>query len=72
MKSPFLQVSEPGRENDFESVRCIDINTYDRCAFCHSKLVFSHDLNMTHAAVIETSNCPSCGASMNPKKFTLQ
>ena len=45
---------------------------YERCAFCSSKLVFSHDLNINYLQVIETSRCPGCGVSMLPKKYTLQ
>jgi hypothetical protein len=58
-------------ENEPECVKAIEVEKYERCTFCSSKLVFSHDLNLNYFQVIETSRCPGCGVSMLPKKFTL-
>lgn len=70
MRSPFTRVM-PNQENEPESVKSIMLETYERCTFCSSKLVFNHDLNLSYLEVIETSQCPGCGVAMNPKKFTL-
>jgi len=69
MRTPFVR---PQNENEPEPVRCIDLETYEKCSFCGSKLVFNHDLNLSHLQVVETCQCPGCGVSHNPKKFTLQ
>ncbi len=42
------------------------------CSFCDTKLLFTHDLNLSHLQVVESSRCPGCGVTMQPKTFTLQ
>jgi len=59
-------------EREPESLQAIFIETYEKCAFCGSKLIFSHDMNLSFLQVIEVARCPGCGVTMNPKKFTLQ
>ncbi len=70
MRTPFTRMTQ-NPENEPESVKSVLQDSYGRCNFCNSKLVFSHDLNLSFLEVIETSQCPGCGVSMNPKKFTL-
>jgi hypothetical protein len=60
------------KEVEPESLRAVFIESYEKCAFCGSKLVFSHDLNIGFLQVVEVARCPGCGVTMNPKKFTLQ
>ena len=72
MRTPFTRMSLSNQENEPETVKSIILESYERCNFCSSKLVFNHDLNLSYLQVIETSQCPGCGVSMNPKKFTLQ
>lgn len=72
MSNPYVREDILPQENEPESPKAIMLESYERCTFCHSKLVFSHDLNISFLQVIETSRCPGCGVSMNPKKFTLQ
>ncbi len=73
MKSPYTQpeTTQPHQDGEPESVRAVVVERYERCTYCHSKLVFSHDLNLSYLQVIETSRCPGCGVAMHPKKFTL-
>ena len=54
-----------------ERIKTVQMEKYERCTFCHSKLVFTHDLNISYFQVIETSRCPGCGVTMHPKRFTL-
>jgi hypothetical protein len=61
-----LQDREP------ESLQAIFIESYEKCGFCGSKLIFTHDMNLSFLQVIEVARCPGCGVTMNPKKFTLQ
>ena len=70
--SPYNPMDLNPRENEPEYIPTIILEKYEHCSFCHSKLVFSHDLNMQYLQVIETSRCPGCGVSANAKKFTLQ
>lgn len=72
MRSPFNPMELQQNEGEPETIRSILQEKYERCSFCNSRLVFSHDLNLQHLQVIETSRCPGCGVTANPKKFTLQ
>lgn len=72
MRTPYNRMALNQQETEPETVKCVMLEHYDRCHFCGSKLVFNHDLNLSILQVIETSQCPGCGVSMNPKKFTLQ
>lgn len=72
MKSPYSRPDIQRSEGEIEPVKSIVVEQYERCHFCNSKIVFSHDLNLTYLEVIETGRCPGCGVAMNPKKFTLQ
>jgi hypothetical protein len=71
MSNPYTRPSALANENEPETVKVVVREKYERCAFCNSKLLFNHDLNLHHFEVIETSRCPSCGVSMTPKKFSL-
>lgn len=71
MSTPYVR-EEMLKENEPEAIKCVLLDKYERCSFCNSKLVFSHDLNISFLQVIETSRCPGCGVTMNPKRFTLQ
>jgi hypothetical protein len=73
MRTPYDRPEETSsHEREPENVRTILKERYERCAFCNSKLMFSHDLNLSFLQVVETSRCAGCGVTMNPKKFTLQ
>jgi uncharacterized protein with PIN domain len=75
MRTPFSRMElferNESRETEGEA-KVLLTEKYERCAFCNSKLVFSHDLNINYLQVIETSRCPGCGVTMLPKKYTLQ
>ena len=64
----FLSVPEA---TDCEAARTDLREKFERCSFCNSKLLFSHDLNLSYFEVVESSRCPGCGVTMRPKKFTL-
>lgn len=72
MRSPYNSSEISPNENEPDTIRCIMMEKYERCSFCNSRLVFSHDLNIQYLHVIETSRCPGCGVTTNPKRFTLQ
>ena len=73
MRTPYTRMDlQRNHENEPEAVKAVVAEKYERCSFCNSKLVFSHDLNLSYLEVIETSQCPGCGVSAHPKKFTLQ
>ncbi len=71
MSTPFSRPEFFNEDDQIERTRCVQVEKYDRCTFCQSKLVFSHDLNISYFQVIETSRCPGCGVTMHPKRFTL-
>lgn len=70
MSTPFSRL-DYNEEDQPERIKSVQKDKYERCTFCHSKLVFSHDLNISYFLVIETSRCPGCGVTMHPKRFTL-
>ena len=70
MRTPFNRPDANEQEPDY--LHAVNVEKYERCTFCNSKLVFSHDLNISYLQVIETSRCPGCGVTAHPKKFTLQ
>ncbi|NBX92720.1 MAG: hypothetical protein EB078_12935 [Proteobacteria bacterium] len=72
MSSPYVRQDADLKENEPETLKAIFIETYEKCSFCNSKLVFTHDLNLGYLQVVEVARCPGCGVTMNPKKFTLQ
>lgn len=73
MRSPYVRPDvEKTIEDDPEILNHVILERYERCSFCNSKLVFSHDLNVNFLEVIETGQCPGCGVTKNPKKFSLQ
>jgi uncharacterized protein with PIN domain len=72
MRSPFSRIEPQEYERESESSKLLVMEKFERCAFCNSKLIFSHDLNLSYLQVIETGRCPGCGVSMSPKKYTLQ
>ena len=72
MRTPYTQLHLSHDESEPEVIRSVMLEKYERCTFCASKLIFSHDLNISTLQVIETSRCPGCGVSTQPKKFTLQ
>ena len=70
MSTPF-SLPDYIEEEQPERIKAVQMEKYERCSFCHSKLVFTHDLNISFFQVIETSRCPGCGVTMHPKRFTL-
>jgi len=72
MSSPYVCEDVEIKENEPESLKAVFMESYEKCGFCGSKLVFSHDLNIGFLQVVEVARCPGCGVTMNPKKFTLQ
>lgn len=55
-----------------EELRLNLIARFEKCPYCRSKLLFTHDLNLEHLEVVENSRCSGCGMHTNPKKHTLQ
>lgn len=58
-------------ENTPEATKTSVVEKLERCSFCNTKLLFSHDLNLSYLQVVESSRCPGCGVTMRPKTFTL-
>lgn len=72
MRTPFSATDIQKNDSENDTLRATTIERYERCSFCKSKLVFTHDLNLGYLEVIETGRCPGCGVAMNPQKYTLQ
>ena len=70
MSTPYLRPEEY-QEGEPERGPSVVTEKYERCSFCNSRLLFSHDLDLMSFEVIETSRCPGCGVTMTPKKFKL-
>ena len=72
MRTPFSRIDPHEYEKEADTTRsAVVLEKLERCSFCNSRLVFSHDLNLNYLQVIETGRCPGCGVTMIPKKFTL-
>ncbi len=72
MRTPYERKEMFGAETEIETVKSILLEKYERCVYCGSKLLFSHDLNLGLLEIVESSRCTGCGVSHHPKKFTLQ
>jgi uncharacterized protein with PIN domain len=72
MRTPFSVTDIQNSHNEADAAKCMSVEHYERCSFCNSKLIFTHDLNISYMQVVETSRCPGCGVAPHPKKFTLQ
>lgn len=66
MRTPY-EVMDP----EPETLATISVEKYERCSFCNSRLVFSHDFQTAYFQVIEVGQCPGCGVARHPKRFTL-
>ncbi len=72
MRTPFSRIDPHEYEREVDSQRAMLMEKYERCNFCSSKIIFTHDLNVSYLQVTETGRCPGCGVSLTPKKYTLQ
>lgn len=71
MRSPYLRVDESSLEGNGEEV-LFTLNQFERCSYCNTKLLFTHDLNLSYFEVVENCRCPGCGVTKSPQRFTLQ
>jgi len=73
MASPYSRPSLDRSENDPHPTGSVHhVDGYGRCGYCGSKLVYSHDLDLSHLEVIETGRCLGCGVAAHPERHTLQ
>jgi hypothetical protein len=72
MRSPYLRVEPSTLEGNVEDLECFKPEQFERCNYCNTKLLFTHDLNLSYFEVIENCRCPGCGVTKNPQRFTLQ
>lgn len=54
-----------------EHIRAL-IAKFESCPYCHSRMLFTHELNLEHLEVIENGRCSGCGMHTNPRKHSLQ
>ena len=72
-----LDDEQAGIEGSSKPVVSVDkkeeakIEKFERCSFCNSKLLFTHELNLSYFQVIEAARCPGCGVTPKSKIFTL-
>lgn len=73
-------LTEAEDQNDFvdeNSKLCVPepkadlIEKFEKCGFCNSKLMFTHELNLSYFQIVESARCPGCGVTPKPKKFSL-
>jgi len=72
MRAPSTRNEVTRSSEDRDQPNMLMLEKYERCNYCNTKLLFTHDLNLSYLEVIECSRCPGCGVSMAPRKFTLQ
>lgn len=72
MRTPLNRTeTAPAVHEQPEEPKTIMLEKYERCNYCNTKLLFTHDLNLNYLEVVECSRCPGCGVSMQPRKHTL-
>lgn len=71
MRSAHNHVPVVVNDKDPQQKQTTAVKKLEQCPFCDSKLLFTHDLNLSYLQVVETSRCPGCGVTMRPKTFTL-
>ncbi len=72
MRSPYLPVEESTLENssgDFENFKA---ESRDQCGYCNSRLLYTHELNLSLFEVVESCRCSGCGVTKTPQRFSLQ
>jgi len=70
MRTPFDHKALKDVDMDSED-RPFMADRFERCAYCNTKLLFTHDLNLTNLEVTENGRCPACGVHTQPRKHTL-
>jgi DNA-directed RNA polymerase subunit RPC12/RpoP len=73
MRTPYLTVDSATLDgNNVEEVTDLTAEKFERCNYCNTKLLFTHDLNLSYFEVTENCRCPGCGVTKTPQRFTLQ
>jgi DNA-directed RNA polymerase subunit RPC12/RpoP len=73
MRSPYLRVDASTLDgNAEENLAFMNTEQFERCTYCNTKLLFTHDLNLSYFEVTENCRCPGCGVTKTPQRFTLQ
>lgn len=72
MRSPYLRVDSTVLDGNAEDNLAFSPEQLERCGYCNTKLLFTHDLNLHYFEVIENCRCPGCGVTKSPQRFTLQ
>ncbi len=70
MRSPYVRPDDGTHSH--ENGEAVTQEAYEHCHFCHSRIVFSHDLNLPYLEVVESARCAGCGVTRNPKRYRLQ
>ncbi len=72
MRSPYLRVDASTLDGNAEEIALMNPEQFERCNYCNTKLLFTHDLNLSYFEVTENCRCPGCGVTKTPQRFTLQ
>ncbi len=72
MRTPYLRVDASTLDGTHEEMGLMTVEQFDRCVYCNTKLLFTHDLNLSYLEVVENCRCPGCGVTKSPQRFTLQ
>lgn len=70
MSQNFL-LEKPNQDSTQDAIALM-MARLEKCSFCNSKLLFSHNLDLEHFEVIESARCSGCGTHTTPKKHSLQ
>jgi uncharacterized protein with PIN domain len=72
MRTPYTRVDASTLDGSGEEAGLLTAEQFERCTYCNTKLLFTHDLNLGYFEVIENCRCPGCGVTKTPRRFTLQ
>jgi len=72
MRSPYTRVESSTLDGNCEQVNYMAAEQFERCHYCNTKLLFTHDLNLSYFEIVENCRCPGCGVTKTPQRFTLQ
>ncbi len=68
MDSSLMQKNE---SNEEKNLTFLMLERYERCPFCNSRLIFSHEIDLVFFEVVESSRCTGCGVTLTPKKYKI-
>lgn len=72
MRSMLISDEKNHLEIDVDTLHAGIVAKFERCPYCNTKLLFTHDLSLAQLEVTENARCPGCGMHTTPQKHSIQ